>query len=145
MTKNLKPWLMLFMILTGSSFAAHTQTIDTICLPVAQAKKVLADAGQKPVLQERIQLLTDDIRLLNQRIAVKDSLIAAYAAKDGNSEAIIRTMEEQKALLIQERDLHKEQVVQMEKLIRKEKRKRFWTAAGGALSTAAGLYLFITK
>ena len=132
-------------ILTSISFAGSSQTTDTVCLPVADAKKVLADAKQKPVLLERIALLTDDIRLLNARIAVKDSLINTYVAKDGNNQAIIKALEDQKGIMEEQRKLFEDQVKGYEKLLRREKRKRFWTAVGGTMTTAAALYLFISK
>ncbi len=138
-------FLLLSIILTSRSFAGSSQTTDTICLPVADAKKVLADAKAKPVLQERIVLLTDDIRLLNQRIAVKDSIIASYTAKDGNNQSIIKALEDQKAIMQEQRKLFEDQLAGYEKLLRKYKRKQRWTAIGGTITTAAALYLFITK
>lgn len=133
------------MLWISNSFAGSSQTTDTICLPVADAKKVLADAKAKPVLQERIVLLTDDIRLLNQRIAVKDSIIATYTTKDGNNQAIIKALEDQKAIMQEQRKLFEDQLAGYEKLLKKYKRKQRWTAIGGTLTTAAAMYLFITK
>jgi hypothetical protein len=159
-------FLLLLTILTSSSYAGNTQIInpadmittlnplvqgivdgknDTICLPITDAKKVLSDAKQKPILLERIALLNSDVVLLNQRIAVKDSIIAAYQAKDGNYTAIIKALEDQKALMQEEKKLYQDQVATMEKMLRKERRKRFWTAAGGVISTGAMAYLFLTK
>ena len=145
MKRSTTIFLLLSIILTSISYAGSSQTTDTICLPVADAKKVLADAKQKPLLLERIGLLTDDIRLLNQRIAGKDSLIAAYVAKDGNNKAIIKALEDQKATMQEQRKLFEDQLAGYEKLVRREKRKRFWTAVGGTITTAAAMYLFITK
>lgn len=138
-------FLLLLMLWISNSFAGSSQTTDTICLPVADAKKVLADAKAKPVLQERIVLLTDDIRLLNQRIAVKDSIIATYTTKDGNNQAIIKALEDQKAIMQEQRKLFEDQLAGYEKLLKKYKRKQRWTAIGGTLTTAAAMYLFITK
>jgi len=145
MKKSIAIYLLLSIILISISLDGNSQTTDTVCLPVADAKKVLADAKQKPVLLERVQLLTDDIRLLNQRIAVKDSLISTYVAKDGNSQAIIKALEDQKATMQEQRKLFEDQLAGYEKLLRREKRKRFWTAVGGTVTTGAALYLFITK
>lgn len=145
MKSVLMKFLLLSIILTKLSYVGSSQTTDTICLPVADAKKVLADAKAKPVLQERIVLLTDDIRLLNQRIAVKDSIIATYTTKDGNNQAIIKALEDQKGIMEEQRKLFEDQVKGYEKLLRREKRKRFWTAVGGTITTGAALYLFISK
>ncbi|HUP13110.1 MAG TPA: hypothetical protein VM187_12875 [Niastella sp.] len=106
---------------------------------------MLADAKQKPLLLERIALLNADVLLLNQRITVKDSIITAYQAKDGNYTAIIQALQDQKALLQDEKKLYVDQVTTMEKMLRKERRKRFWTSAAGMLSTGLMAYLFISK
>ena len=135
--------------MTSKAYTGKSQTIptdtDTICINVKKFKNILSDAEQKPVLLERIALLTDDIRLLNQRIAVKDSLITVYVARDGNNQAIIKALEDQKGIMEEQRKLFEDQVKGYEKLLRREKRKRFWTAVGGTVTTGAALYLFITK
>src|SRR6476660_1268501 len=61
---------------------------DTICLPMSVAKKIMTAAEQKKVLEERISLLNEDIRLLGERI---DNL----KAKDSLSLQIINTYADQ--------------------------------------------------
>lgn len=125
------------MNLNGSS-----QTIE---IPVEQAKKVMADAKQKPVLLEKIALLNTDISVLNERIKQKDSIITAYEAKDGNYGAMITAMEDNKAIMLQQRQLYEEQLQSFEKLLRKANRKKFWTSVAGVLTTSIATYLYITK
>ncbi len=129
------------MILTVISYAGNTQTTDTICLPVEQAKKVLADARQKPVLQEQIGLLRTDISLLNLLIVEKDGIIRDLEKKDGNNSGIIQELQDQKDLMQKQINLHLDQVNTMERMIRREKRKRFWTGAAGIITTAAAIFL----
>lgn len=129
------------MLLTVISYAGSSQTTDTICLPLEQAKKVLADAKQKPVLQEQISLLRTDISLLNLRIVEKDGIIKDLEKKDGNNAGIIRELQDQKELMQKQIDLHLDQVKTMERMIRREKRKRFWATAAGVLTTAGAIFL----
>lgn len=142
MKKSIKTFLFvsaafLLMNLNGSS-----QTIE---IPVEQAKKVMADAKQKPVLLEKIALLNTDISVLNERIKQKDSIITAYEAKDGNYGAMITAMEDNKAIMLQQRQLYEEQLQSFEKLLRKANRKKFWTSVAGVLTTSIATYLYITK
>ena len=123
------------------SCAGSSQTTDTICLPVEQAKKVLADARQKPVLQEQISFLKTDISLLNLRIVEKESIIRNLEAKDGNNTVIIRELQDQKELMQKQINLHLNQVATMERMIRREKRKRFWATAAGVITTAGAIFL----
>lgn len=118
---------------------------QTIEIPVEQAKKVMADAKQKPLLLEKIALLNADISLINQRIKQKDSIISSYQVMEGNYDAILLAMEDNKAVMLQQRQLYEEQLTSFEKLLRKEKRKRFWTAAGGVVTTGIAAYLYIIK
>jgi hypothetical protein len=114
-------------------------------LPTAQLKKVLADAKQKPVLLERISLLSEDITLLNKRIAVKDSIISSLDSKDRNNDGIIRGMEDQKRLLRDEITLCQNQVKTLEAMYKRERRKRFWTGVAGSLTTVGALFLLTQK
>lgn len=129
-------------ILLLISLKGNSQTIE---IPVEQAKKVMADAKQKPLLLEKISLLNADISLLNQRIKQKDSIISSYQVMEGNYDAILLAMEDNKAVMLQQRQLYEEQLTSFEKLLRKEKRKRFWTAAGGVVTTGLAAYLYIIK
>lgn len=122
-----------------------SQSIDTTCVPTAKLKAVITEAKQAPILRERINLLTDDIRLLNQRIALKDSIISNLDKKSENYEAIFRATDDQKRVLKEQIELMENQVHTLESMYRKERRKRTWTAIGGTLTTAAALYLFATK
>ena len=130
------------------SFAVSSQTTqitDTICLPFSQVKKVFVDAKQKPVLLERIDLLNADIKLLNNRIAVKDSIINLMERDELASQDIIKVLREEKQLMTDQRKVFEGQIDAYEKLLRKERRKRRWTAAAGLMVTGVAAYLYITK
>ena len=112
---------------------------------MAQLKKVLTDAKQKPVLLEKIDLLTTDIKLLNERIVVKDSIINLMERDELASQEIISALREEKKLMLEQRKVFEDQLNAYEKLLRKERRKRRWTAVGGIMLTGAATYLYLTK
>jgi hypothetical protein len=123
------------MILAGSSLEGQSQTSDTICAPVAQMKKVYAAALQKRIcdsmnviLEARISSLNNSIVLLNQKDSVT---VAGY-------EGQLKAFREEKALYI-------DQMKGFERLVRREKRKRFFATAGGILTTGIVTYLALKK
>lgn len=133
------------LIFLKISYAGKSQTTDTVCVPFQQLKKVLADAKQKPVLLERIDLLNADIKLLNNRIAVKDSIINLMERDELASQDIIKVLREEKQLMTDQRKVFEGQIDAYEKLLRKERRKRRWTAAAGLMVTGIAAYLYVTK
>ena len=135
----------MWMALTVASFAGNSQTTDTICLPIAQAKKVLADARQKPLLLEQIKLLRQDVQTLSDRIAVKQAEISNMEGQLVADQEIINQLKAEKQLYEEQKKIILDQVALFNKELRKEKRKRRWTAFGGLLSTGIMTYLFISK
>lgn len=125
--------------------AAQSKPIDTTCVPTEKLRAVLSDAKQKPVLLERISLLSEDMRLLNQRIAVKDSIILVLDSRDRNNDGIIRAYEDEKKTYKDQVALIQNQMHTLESMLRKEKRKRFWTGVGGTLTTGLALFLLFQK
>jgi ASC-1-like (ASCH) protein len=98
-------------------------------------KKVLVAAEQKKVLQ-------DQTVLLNQRIEGLNKIIVTLNEKDSASIALY---EEQVEAMKAQKEIYQSQLDSYEKLLRKEKRKRFWTGALGMATTAAMGYMFISK
>ena len=145
MKKSITRFLLPLVLLLRMSFAGNCQVTDTICVPMAQLKKVLTDAKQKPVLLEKIDLLTTDIKLLNERIVVKDSIINLMERDELASQEIISALREEKKLMLEQRKVFEDQLNAYEKLLRKERRKRRWTAVGGIMLTGAATYLYLTK
>lgn len=133
------------MALTVASFAGNSQTSDTICLPVTQVKKVLADARQKPLLLEKIKLLQSDIQIMEERIAGKEAIINNMERDQLASQEIIDQLKEEKHLYEEQKKIMLDQARAFEKLLKKEKRKRRWTAFAGFVSTGIVTYLFISK
>lgn len=123
------------MTLIGSNFAGLSQTSDTICLPVNQAKKIYAAAEQKKVADSLLSIANTQLLELKYQVSLlteKEQELRNYFNRE------ISNLENQ----IQ---LYKEQVVGYEKLVKREKRRRFFTAAGGTVATAAALFLYFSK
>jgi len=123
------------VILIRSSFGQGQTTIDTICIEVSKFKKIYSAALQKKVADSLLSIaelqvtqLNNSIRLLGERdIEVK----ANYEKQISN--------------LNQQIELYKDQIAGYERLLKKERRKRFFTSAGGILTTGIMAYLFLTK
>ena len=123
------------MITIGSNLELQSQTTDTICAPVAQMKKVYAAAAQKKVADSLLVIAEKQVAELNNQITLLDGKNAEQKAMCDN----------QLELLYQEISLYKDQIQGYEKLLRKERRKRFFTTAGGLLTTGLMAFLFIQK
>lgn len=116
------------------NFAGQSQTSE-ICLPDSSVRKILIAAQQKKLLEEQV-------KLLDQRISIKEDIIRNMIAKDSVTvltyTAQIKEYEEQKIIFQQ-------QINSYDKLFRRQKRKTFFATVGGILTTGIMAYLFATK
>lgn len=124
------------MVIATKSFAGLSQnTNDTLCFPTEVIRKVLVAAEQKKVLEERVIILGQRIEGLEkslQYVEAKDSVtVATY-------ERQIKEMKEQQQILL-------DTVASLNKEIRREKRRRFFTGLAGTVTTAGALFLLLTK
>lgn len=109
---------------------------DTIIkIPSSIARKLLIDARQKDVLVEQVNIL-------NERIAGLQSIIANLHEKDS---ATVVGYESQIRIMAEERIIFEDQISTLEKMLKKERRKRKWTAFGGIALTGIATYLYIIK
>lgn len=102
-------------------------------------------AKERDILKERIGILTVDISIMNRRLSQKDSLITEYQAKDNANDVIIASMREQRAALEDEKKIFNDQLRGYEGLLRRERRKRFWTTVGGLVTTGIAGYMYFVK
>ena len=113
-----------------------SQTTDTVIrVKASQARKVYADALQKPILEERISILND--RIANFQILIK-------ALEEKDSLANINYMLQVGALL-EEKKIYQDQLNTYEKLLKRERRKRRLATAGGIVTTGLAIYLGFVK
>ena len=83
-------------------------------------------------------VLKEQVKILNERVTLLQSMVLNLEQKDSaNTSQSVN----QVALLKQEIDLYKDQIKTFEKLLRREKRKRFFATAGGVITSGIILYL----
>ena len=129
--KNVVVFLFAIFMFNANMFSQK----DTICFEKSVIKKILAAAEQKKVLEQQVVIL-------NQRISGLELTINDLAEKDT---ATVGSYERQIALMKDQRILFENQIKTFEKMVIKERRKRFWTSVAGTLTTGIGIYLYLTK
>jgi len=83
-------------------------------------------------------VLKEQVKILNERVTLLQSMVLNLEQKDSaNTSQSVN----QVALFKQEIDLYKDQIKTFEKLLRREKRKRFFATAGGVITSGIILYL----
>lgn len=83
-------------------------------------------------------VLKEQVKILNERVTLLQSMVLNLEQKDSaNTSQSVN----QVALFKQEIDLYKDQIKTFEKLLRREKRKRFFATAGGVMTSGIILYL----
>lgn len=115
--------------------AGQSGRTDTICFPVPVIQKVLVAAEQKKVLEQQLTIV-------GERVALLKSIIAEMEKKDSVS---IDAYNAEINVMNDKIELYKDQMNGYEKLLRREKRKRFFTSMAGILTTAAATFFYITK
>ena len=119
------------MLLIMMSCVGQSSTIDTICFPVSVIKKVLVAAEQKKVLEQQVTVL-------NNRISLYQTMVDELERKDSIT---VATYEAQIAIMNEQKAIYADQMKGYEKLLRREKRKRFFATAGGVITSGIILYL----
>jgi len=87
---------------------------------------------------EQGKLLKQQVSVLNERISILNSLVTNLQDKDT---ATVGSYERQIAVMKEQRVIYDDQIKTFEKLLRREKRKRFWTGAAGMASTIGMIYI----
>jgi len=83
-------------------------------------------------------VLKEQVKILNEKVTLLQSMVLNLEQKDSaNTSQSVN----QVALFKQEIDLYKDQIKTFEKLLRREKRKRFFATAGGVITSGIILYL----
>lgn len=130
----------MFTLLTSLAFAGKSQSTDTLCFDVPTIQKVLIAAKQKKVLDSLVVSLNQDIksyeiavRELQQKDSVNKEIVNGYLA-------IIKTKDEQRKVL-------EDQIMVLNKEIKKWKRKQRWAAVAGVIGTVGGVVatVFVLK
>lgn len=122
--------------MTGKVFGqpGNVPLSDTICVKIITYQKLVIAAEQKKVLQE--QLL-----VIDKRIIEKDSIIRLLQFKEELNGQMIQTYEDELLVIKDQRKIFETAIKQNEKIIRKLKRKVFWTSMAGIAAVGATVFL----
>ena len=128
--------LVCVIILTNLS---HSQTTTISNDKLRDAAKLI-EKGK--ICEQRVELLNEKIDFLNQRIAIKDSIINLHRDKDTAQSRIVETYKAEVANLIEQRDLATKEMKHQNKLLKRQKRKTIIGILGTAgLGVAAFILL----
>lgn len=122
--------VLIALTLLGIPFAGHSQS-DTICLPIAQAKKMLVRVEQGKA--DSAELSLRKMEIIDLRAVV------------GSQQTTVKDLQS----FIQTKDLqignYKMQADILSRALKKQKRKTIMVIIGGILITSSLSYLLITK
>lgn len=142
---NLKTYRLALLVLLAMMTVSglHSQGTDTskVWILRQDALKKLAQAEEAKVLKEVVKQKQDDIDLLNARIQNAEKIISTFVEKEDNNTEIIKQLQEQKKIMEDQKKILLDEVAKINKQLRKEKRKRFWTAMAGVATTAGAFWL----
>lgn len=114
----------IFLRITSEGKSQSLNPNDTLCFYVYELQNILIGAKQGNELKERVTILSD--RISNLQGIIRDMEYKDSATVAGYEKRITE-------LYVQKEIL--------EKLLRKEKRKRFWTSVGGGAATVGAFWL----
>lgn len=116
------------------SLGASSQTTDTICLPVSDAKRVLAGALQKKVQDTLLRVYKVRTNLLQSKINYQEMIITDLETINDNHKVIEENLTKQ-------RDLYKVDNEKLTKQLKTAQRTIRITAAVGLLLALGTLIL----
>jgi len=133
--------LVCLIILTKSSHSQTTIT-DATLVPNAKLRDAAKLIEKGKICEQRVELLNEKIGFLNQRIAIKDSIIALHGEKDTAQLRIVETYKAEVTNLVEQRDLAVKEMKHQNKLLKRQKRKTVIGIFGTAgLGIAAFIFL----
>lgn len=130
------------MNISAISQISQTTNIDATLVPNKYLRNAAKIIEKGKVDIERIKLLNDKIEFLNQRIAIKDSIIFSNWIKDSAQAKIKKSYEVELSNLIGQRDIAISEIKSQNKQYRRQKRKTLFAGVAAAGVTAA-IFLFL--
>jgi len=134
---------MLVCLITSTNLShSQTTTIDATLVPNAKLRDAAKLLEKGKICEQRVELLNEKITFLNQRIAIKDSIIYIHGEKDTAQLRIVETYKAEVTNLIGQRDLAVKEMKHQNKLLKRQKRKTVIGILGTAgLGVAAFIFL----
>jgi hypothetical protein len=129
------------MSLTGQS----QKLKDSTCLPNSQIKVLLKVIKEGEYTTAQLDFVKRENDLLNKRIAVKDTVIAAYENKSALLQSIINNKQLETDNLLQQKDELQKGIKGLEKSLRRQKVKTVFVGALGSALSITLLYLLVKK
>jgi chromosome segregation ATPase len=114
---------------------------DSVTILKSDALRKLAQADSLPGVKELLVEKQKDLNNLNDRISTLGETISKLVEKELNTDANIQDLKDQKQIMEEQKKILLDQIAKMNKQLRKEKRKRLWTAIAGTAATVGGLWL----
>lgn len=132
------------MICLIISISCQSQTTTEKLIPVREStlRKIVAQLEVGKFNAEKASLLSQQVEILKEQIAVKDSMLNTYKVKDNADAAVLDTYKKEIENLNEQLAIAKKEMLHQNKLFRRQKRKTvFLTIAGPVVTAAAILYL----
>lgn len=140
---KIKPLIILAaMICCSISTLSQSNQIDATLVPNAKLRDAAKLIEKGKIDAERVVLLNEKIDFLNQRIALKDSIINSHVIKDSAQIKEVDTYKAELKNLIEQRDIAVKEMKHQNKLLKRQKRLTIFAGLGGIAITTA-LFLFI--
>lgn len=131
----MRKFLLLSAILVTMNCAGQLRSSDSTTTSTAALKRILAAAQQRNILLEQVDILNKRIvnyQQIIQNLNEKDSVtVQSYEAQIKNLNEVI--------------NLYENEIKDVGRKLKKERRKRKWTAFGGIALTGIATYFYITK
>jgi hypothetical protein len=124
-----------------TAFVLHSQDTGRVWIPRQHALATLARAEKAVFLEEKLAAKQRDIDTLALQISIKQEIINELKETVNIDSAIIDTYEKEIVQMKEQRALLEGEVTVLRKQIRKERRKRRWTAIAGVFTTAGAFWL----
>lgn len=124
----------------------HSQT-DTskIWINRQDALRKLAQADSLRPYKQLVAAKQRDIDTLNARIIILGEQIKEYKGKDTAYAQMVIAKNDQIQAMKDIREIHEARIKELEKLWKREKRKRILMTVGGVVSTGLALVLYLSK
>lgn len=126
---------------SGLHSQERIDTVQKMWINRQDALRKLAQADSARTLKKIVQEKQKDIDTLSARINILKEVISEYKEKEVINFNVVNSYEKQIIVLNSEKEIYKQQVFDFEKLLRKEKRKKKWTAISGIVTTAGAIWL----
>lgn len=131
---------LIVLVLTSLNAISQTSNDSLTCIPNSQLKIAAKLIERGRVDSAELSFQKKAASLLSEQIQVKESIIAGLSQKIDLQKQIEATYERDKASYLDQISIVNREVLRLQKDVRKQKRKTFFTALAGIAATGLALY-----